>query len=96
MFLACGRSNRVARVYRMTAGNEFDTLDVLAGALGATSRLYHVGFVVSDLDEAMRTLGASLGVAFAQPMELPFTTLQTPDGPRDVRLRLSYSTHQSS
>ncbi len=83
------------QVNRMTPGNEFAMLGVLAGTLGTTSRLYHVGFVVPDLDEAMHTLGASLGVAFAEPMELPFTTLQTPQGPREVKLRLSYSTRPS-
>lgn len=79
----------------MTLRDELSALGVLAGTLGSTARVYHTGFVVSDLEEAMQTLSAALGVTFAEPMSLPVTTLQTPQGPREVQLRLSYSTRPS-
>src|SRR4051812_4659822 len=72
--------------------DELTHLGPLAGTLGTGARVYHVGFVVPDLDDAIAVLGPVLGVTFAPAVDLPFTTLETPDGPRDVRLRLAYST----
>ena len=66
-------------------------LGLLAGTMGAGSRIYHVGFVVPDLDAAIDDVGEGLGVTFTEPMTLPYQTLHTPDGPRDVSLRLTYS-----
>jgi hypothetical protein len=72
--------------------DELARLGPLAGTLGAGARVYHTGFVVPDVDEAIAVLGPVLGVTFAPAVELPFTTLETPEGPRDVLLRLAYST----
>jgi len=72
--------------------DELARLGPLAGTLGTGARVYHAGFVVPDLDEAMAVLGPVLGVTFGPAVELPFTTLETPRGSRDVRLRLAYST----
>ena len=72
--------------------DELTRLGVLAGTMGVDARVYHVGFVVPDLEEAMASLGPALGITFSPVMELPFPTLETPDGPRQVKLRLTYST----
>lgn len=71
---------------------ELSRLGVLAGTLGAGASVYHVGFVVPDLEAAIDVMSTVLGVPFTAPMALPFTALQTPDGPRDVPLRFAYST----
>lgn len=71
---------------------ELERLGVLAATMGADARVYHVGFVVPALDAAMTKLGEALGIVFTEPMNLPFTKLQTPDGERDVALRFAYST----
>jgi hypothetical protein len=71
--------------------DELARLGPLAGTMGTGSRVYHVGFVVPDLEEAIATLGPALGITFGPAAELPFTTLETPEGPRDVVLRLTYS-----
>lgn len=76
----------------MQQADELARLGLLAGTMGSGARIYHVGFVVPDLDEAMATLGPALGVTFLPPMDLPFPTLETPEGPRAVALRLTYST----
>jgi catechol 2,3-dioxygenase-like lactoylglutathione lyase family enzyme len=72
--------------------DEMSSLGVLAGTFGRNARVYHVGFVVPDLDEAIATLGPVLGVHFMRPAVFPFPVLETPLGPREVSLRLSYST----
>src|SRR6476646_3431264 len=71
---------------------ELARLGVLAGTLGSGARVYHAGFVVPDLEEAIAALGPALGITFGPVVDLPFTILQTPDGARDVALRLTYST----
>jgi hypothetical protein len=65
---------------------------VLAATVGERARVYHVGFVVQDLDSAAASLGAALGVTFTPPAELPYPELMTPEGPRPARLRLTYAT----
>jgi catechol 2,3-dioxygenase-like lactoylglutathione lyase family enzyme len=59
--------------------------------MGSGARVYHVGFVVPDLDAAIADVSEGLGVTFTEPMTLPYPTLQTPDGPKDVSLRLAYT-----
>jgi hypothetical protein len=76
----------------VTQSEELARLGLLAGTMGAGARVYHVGFVVPDLHDAISTLGPALGITFSPPIDLPFTTLETPDGPREVSLRLTYST----
>ena len=76
----------------LTNEAELRRLGLLAGTMGATARSYHVGFVVPDLDEAIALMTKALGVPFTAPMELPFRTLHTPEGEREVTLRLAYST----
>ena len=76
----------------MPEAEDLARLGVLAATMGAGSRVYHVGFVVPDLEEAIATLGPALGVSFLPPLELPFSTLETPAGAREVSLRLTYST----
>lgn len=75
----------------MVQPGELETLGVLAGTFGSSSRVYHVGFVVPDVDEAIGTLGKTLGVTFMPATAFPFPVLQTPSGPREVPLRLTYS-----
>ena len=71
--------------------DELARLGSLAGTMGTGSRVYHVGFVVPDLEDAIAALGPALGITFGAVVELPFTTLETPAGARDVVLRLTYS-----
>jgi len=68
-------------------------LGLLAATMGSTARVYHCGYVVPDLDEAISALREALGVAFAPPMELPYHRMRTPDGiiEIDQPLRLTYS-----
>ncbi|HUS62400.1 MAG TPA: VOC family protein, partial [Acidimicrobiales bacterium] len=73
--------------------DELSRLGVLAATMGARAGAYHVGFVVEDLGNAIETMTQVLGVPFTEPIDLPFATLQTPDGPReDVKLQFAYST----
>jgi catechol 2,3-dioxygenase-like lactoylglutathione lyase family enzyme len=67
-------------------------LGVLAATMGSDARVFHVGFVVPSLDEAVASLSDALGIRFAEPVEPAFGALHTPDGPRQVPLRLTYST----
>ena len=76
----------------MALADDPTQLGLLAGTMGADARIFHVGFVVPDLEAAMADVGDGLGVTFATPMTLPYSTLHTPDGPREVSLRLTYST----
>ena len=76
----------------VSQADELARLGVLAGTMGSAARVYHVGFVVPDIEEAIATLGPALGITFAPPIDLPFPTLETPAGPREVALRLAYST----
>lgn len=68
-------------------------LGLLAATMGSTARVYHCGYVVPDLDEAMVVLREALGVEFAPPMELPYHRMRTPAGDVEVErpLRLTYS-----
>ena len=65
---------------------------LLEATLGPGSNVYHVGFVVPDLDEAVARVGEALRLRFTEPMEMAGLQLATPDGPRDAALRLCYST----
>ena len=67
-------------------------LGLLAATMGPEARVYHVGFVVPDLEEAVATLGPALGVTFTEPMVLPAMEVHNASGPADVELRLVYST----
>jgi hypothetical protein len=68
-------------------------LGLLAATMGSTARAYHAGYVVPDLDEAMRALGEALGVEWAPPIDLPIRHMRTRDGDVEVEpLRLTYST----
>jgi hypothetical protein len=71
--------------------DELARLGSLAATMGTGSRVYHVGFVLPHLEDAIATLGPALGITFGPVVELPFTTLETPAGARDVVLRLTYS-----
>lgn len=71
---------------------ELHRLGVFAGLFGPRARVFHVGFVVPDLDDARSTMTEILGVPVTEPMELPLGELYTPDGQRDVALRFAYST----
>jgi hypothetical protein len=67
-------------------------LGLLAATMGSTARAYHTGFVVRDLEPAMRVLGAALGVRWAPAMDLPIPRLRTPDGEVEApALRFTYS-----
>jgi catechol 2,3-dioxygenase-like lactoylglutathione lyase family enzyme len=60
-------------------------------ALNFQQALFHVGVRVPDLDEAMETLGAGLGLAWAQVVERD-QDVWTPDaGQHTVPLRFTYS-----
>src|SRR6185437_13803844 len=76
----------------MALTDDLAKLGLLAGTMGEGARIYHVGFVVPDLEAAMADLGEGLGVTFAEPMTLPYTTLHALDGAHEVTLRLSYTT----
>lgn len=72
-------------------GPDPTALGVLAATMGADARVYHVGFVVPDLDEAIATLEPALGVHFTEPMELAGLSVENRNGPAEVALRLVYS-----
>jgi hypothetical protein len=76
----------------MATSDDLAELGVLAATMGGDARVYHVGFVVPDLEEAIASLGPALGITFLPPFELPYSTLETPSGSREVTLRLTYST----
>ncbi|WP_197376996.1 VOC family protein [Mycolicibacterium baixiangningiae] len=67
-------------------------LGLLAGPFGETARIFHVGFVVADLGAAVDQLGDLLKVTFTDPMDLPLSSIHTPDGDLDMTLRYVYST----
>lgn len=69
---------------------------IFAGTFGPGSRVYHTGFVVPDLDEAIGVMTKALGVPFTPPFELPGLELWTPAGRRDTVLRLTYSTRPAN
>ena len=48
----------------------------------STSRIYHIGIVVEDLDAAMAELTAATGVTWAEPQRDVTVTFATPEGPR--------------
>jgi len=55
-------------------------------------RLFHVGVRVPDLSAAMDEIGASMGVAWAEPRENPAQTLWTPNGGlQEIHLKFTYS-----
>lgn len=85
-------SESVDSARQVQEAEELARLGVLAGTVGSSSRVYHVGFVVPDLQEAIATLGPALGISFLPPLELPFSILETPAGSREVSLHLTYST----
>jgi hypothetical protein len=72
--------------------SDFERFGILAATVGEHARVYHVGFVVPDLEAAMAHLGEALGVTFVPPMQLPYPELMTPDGPKPAKLRLTYAT----
>lgn len=67
-------------------------LGLLAPTMGSSARVFHTGYVVPSLDDAIASLSEVLGVRFADPIEPGFAVLHSPDGPRHVPLRLTYST----
>ncbi len=67
-------------------------LGLLEPTLGADARVFHVGFVVPDLEAAVASLGPALGLSFTTPMELPGLDVFNADGPTSVPLRFVYST----
>jgi len=69
---------------------------VFAGTFGLGSRVYHVGFVVPDLEEGIATMTEVLGVPFTEPIDLAGLQLMTPEGPRDEVLRLAYTTRPAN
>jgi hypothetical protein len=75
---------------------EFERLGALAGTFGRRARVYHVGFVVPDLEVAVAEMSEILAVPFTAPFELPFPEVQTPDGPVRVKLRYAYSTRPAN
>ncbi|MET7400375.1 VOC family protein [Dactylosporangium sp. NPDC005572] len=52
--------------------------------------LFHTGVVVDDLDEAMRRLGDTLGLAWATPVQRT-GPISTPAGPVFRDMRITYS-----
>jgi catechol 2,3-dioxygenase-like lactoylglutathione lyase family enzyme len=64
---------------------------LLAATLGPASNVYHVGFVVPDLDAAIASVGEALRLTFTEPIEMPGVQLFTPAGPAEAALRLCYS-----
>jgi hypothetical protein len=76
----------------MEIPTEDRSLGLLAATLGAQARVFHTGFVVRDLDGAMRLLGEALGVDWAKPLEVAGIKLRTRDGGIEVpEMRLTYS-----
>lgn len=76
----------------MEIPTEDRSLGLLAATLGATARVFHAGFVVRELDAAMRVLGEALGVDWAKPLETPAMKLRTPAGDIEIPgMRLTYS-----
>ena len=71
---------------------ELQGLGLFAASFGISARVYHVGFVVPDLDAAIPAMTEVLGVPFTAPMELPLPRLDTPDGRHEVAIRYAYST----
>lgn len=71
-------------------------MGALAPTFGAAARVFHVGFVVPDLDEAIPVMSEILDTPFTPPMELPGLEIHGPDGPADPRLRFSYSTRPAT
>lgn len=58
--------------------------------LPGVQNYFHVGYVVSDLEEAMERLTLSAGFSWASTRTLP-TTLRTPVGEISTDVRLTYS-----
>lgn len=58
--------------------------------LPGVQNYFHVGYVVSDLSEAMERLTASAGLSWAAARTLP-TTLRTPAGEISATVQLTYS-----
>jgi hypothetical protein len=58
--------------------------------LPSVQNYFHVGYVVSDLDEAMEQLTVSAGLSWASTRTLP-TTLRTPAGEVSATVCLTYS-----
>ncbi len=58
--------------------------------LPSVQNCFHVGYVVPDLDEAMRRLTASAGLRWAAARRLP-VTLRTPAGEISTEVNLTYS-----
>lgn len=76
----------------MSDAEDLAQFGVVGATVGANARVYHVGFVVQDMEAAMAHLGAALGITFVPPIELPYREITTPDGPKPAQLRLTYST----
>ena len=70
--------------------------ELFAGTFGPGSRVYHVGFVVPDLEEGIATMTEVLGVPFTEPITMAGLRLMTPDGPRVEVLRLAYTTRPAN
>ena len=68
------------------------SLGLLASTLGVSARVYHIGFIVPDINEAVATMQEVLQVPFCPPKKLPFTQVETPQGPVPIELSISYST----
>lgn len=81
-----------APVPTSSAFDDLKRLGLLAGGFGGSARVFHVGFVVPNLEEAIADMGEVLGVPFTPPTVLAFPELQTPEGPRSFPLRYAYST----
>ena len=54
--------------------------------------IYHIGIRVPDLSEAMKEMGTSLGVTWAEPVETPGQSFWTPEmGQMSLPLKFVYS-----
>ena len=55
--------------------------------------IFHFGFLVDDLPQAMKDWGSTLGISWAEPAEVPNQPVWTPEeGQLSVPLRFVYST----
>jgi hypothetical protein len=69
------------------------TLDQQHASPVLAENLYHFGYLVPDLREAMAWMSRTLGIAWAAPFEAA-PRLESPDGVVDVpELRIAYSEH---
>ena len=75
----------------MNPSDELRTLGLLAGTMGSSAKIYHAGYVVPDIREAIATMRQALGVTFTEPMALPIEEIGSVHGRHRIQLEFAYS-----